>query len=320
MNKYIVCFMAFVLLASCGKKNETEEKIAETQIPKVEVKRFDQRFFEANPKDLPHLKEEFEYLFPLGDSDAVWIEKMQDPFNRKLYDEVQKKYPKSDGLEEDLEDLFRHIKYYYPDFRVPEVVTLSSDDIETKIIYTGDMLLIPLSLYLGKDNYLYEGLPQYQVQEFEAEHIMPDIAAAFTNGKIASRRDRTLLSTMIYFGKELYIKDLLVPDATDAAKMGYTKEQQAWAEANEAEIWRYFVEKNLLYDTDPKLPGRFINPAPFSKFYLELDNESPGRLGRWLGWQIVRSYMENNKNVTLQELLAMDAKTIFDNSKYKPKK
>ena len=84
-------------------------------------------------------------------------------------------------------------------------------------------------------------------------------------------------------------------------------------------MWRYFIEKKLLYDTDQKLIPRFINPAPFSKFYLEIDNESPGRVGSWIGWQIVRSFMENNE-VSLEQLLQMDAKEIFERSKYKPKK
>ena len=84
-------------------------------------------------------------------------------------------------------------------------------------------------------------------------------------------------------------------------------------------MWRYFIEKKLLYDTDQKLIPRFINPAPFSKFYLEIDNESPGRVGAWIGWQMVRSFMENNE-VSFQELLQMDAKEIFERSKYKPKK
>ena len=70
---------------------------------------------------------------------------------------------------------------------------------------------------------------------------------------------------------------------------------------------------------DPKLIPRFISPAPFSKFYLEIDNESPGRVGAWIGWQIVRSYMKNNE-VSLPQLLHTSAKEIFEKSKYKPKK
>jgi hypothetical protein len=85
-------------------------------------------------------------------------------------------------------------------------------------------------------------------------------------------------------------------------------------------MWRYFIEKELLYDNDSKLASRFINPAPFSKFYLEIDNESPGRVGTWIGWQMVRSFAENNKEVSTKQLLEMDAKELFEKSKYKPKK
>ncbi len=124
---------------------------------------------------------------------------------------------------------------------------------------------------------------------------------------------------MVYFGKELYLKDLWLPTTSDAEKIGYTEAQLEWAKANEADMWRYFVERELLYSTSAKLPIQFINPAPFSKFYLEIDNESPGMVGRYLGWQIVRSYMENN-NASLEALFTMKAEELFEKSKYKPAK
>jgi uncharacterized protein YjaZ len=128
-----------------------------------------------------------------------------------------------------------------------------------------------------------------------------------------------LLSLMIYAGKDLYLKDKLLPELTDDVKIGYTKEQITWCQENESYMWRFFIDGNLLYDSDTKLPNRFINPAPFSKFYLEIDNQSPGRVGAWIGWQIVRSYMDNNPT-SLQDMLKMDAKQLFEKSKYKPKK
>ena len=137
--------------------------------------------------------------------------------------------------------------------------------------------------------------------------------------KIPPPKDKTLLAEMIYAGKELYLKDLILPKYTDSDKIGYTPEQIKWSEENEGYMWRYFLEDQLLYSTDSKLSNRFINPAPFSKFYLEIDNESPGRVGAWIGWQIVRSYMKNNE-VSLDQLLQMDATEIFNQSKYKPKK
>ena len=320
MKKFCLLIIALTALVSCNDGDKKEEEIAAIPVDEVKIDRFDEKFFGGTPQDLPQLKDEYVYLFPPGNADSVWVNKMQDPFQKELYTEVQKKYKSLDNLEADLEGLFKHIKYYYPDFKAPGVVALVSDDIETKAIYTDNVILIPLSLYLGADNYLYEGLTQYKVKQFEQSQILPDIVNSFYTQKTMPPKDRSLLGLMVYFGKELYMQDLFLPDATDAAKIGYTQQEIDWAKINEEEMWRYFVERNLLYDTDPKLYDRFIAPAPFSKFYLELDNESPGRLGRWLGWQIVRAYMENNKDVTLQELLQTDAKTIFENSKYKPKK
>ena len=320
MKKCILILTLCVLAASCKKESEAEAKIAEIPVPEVKIERFDKEFFAAGPQGLPALKQKFPYLFPQGNEDVVWTSKMQDEFMLKLKAEVDKKYPNLNSLEENMGSFLQHVKYYYPQLPTPKVVSLVSDDTDVKAVYTPQVVLIPLSLYLGKDNYLYDGLNKYEIQQYEPSQIMPDVATSFLYGKIAPPRDRQLLSLMIFYGKELYMKDLLIPDSPENDRIGYTKEQLAWAEANETEIWRYFVDKKLLYDSDPKLPGRFINPAPFSKFYLELDNESPGRIGQWMGWQIVKAYAENNKNVPLQDLLAMDAKTIFDNSKYKPKK
>ena len=75
----------------------------------------------------------------------------------------------------------------------------------------------------------------------------------------------------------------------------------------------------MLYSDDQKLIPRFVNPAPFSKFYLEIDNESPGQVGAWVGWQMVRSFMKNN-DIPLSDMLKMNAKELFEKSKYKPKK
>ena len=124
---------------------------------------------------------------------------------------------------------------------------------------------------------------------------------------------------MIYFGKQLYLKDVLLPEYNDAEKMGYTPEEIKWCEENESYMWRYFIENEMLYSDDQKLANRFINPAPFSKFYLEIDNESPGRVGAWMGWQIVQSYIKNN-DVSLEQVLQLNAKELFEKSKYKPKK
>jgi len=131
--------------------------------------------------------------------------------------------------------------------------------------------------------------------------------------------DKTFLAHILYYGKLLYLKDVFLPKIEDFRKIGYTPEELEWAKANEDQVWRYFVERELIFDSDTDLYSRFLYPAPFSKFYLELDAESPARLGQYIGWQMIRQYMDKN-DVSVQEMLGTNAETIFNKANYKPKK
>lgn len=319
MKKFTILLFFATIFIACEKKDKVQEKIDEIPL-ELNVERFEKEFYGSKPEDLATLKQKYPGFFPRGNDDEVWISKMKDTLQLEFNSEVQKKFNDFSKQTAELEELFRHFKFYIPQIKTPKVITaLSEFDPKTKAIYTGDTLIIPLDLYLGSEHRFYVDFPKYQKSDFNESQLLPNVATALSSGLILIPTDRTLLSQMIYFGKELYLKDLLLPKLSDDVKIAYTPEQIAWCKDNEGYVWRYFVDEKLLYDSDAKLPGRFINPAPFSKFGLEIDNESPGRIGMWIGWQIVRSYMQNN-DVSLQQLLQADAKEIFDNSKYKPKK
>lgn len=320
MKKLLLLFTFTILLVSCKDKSKTEKQIEEIPVS-LKLTRFDKVFFETPVADLDKMKLAYPEFFPQGVPDSVWTNKMSNEMWQELYKEVQKKYGNFEPQKAEIESVFKHAKFYFPNTRLPEVITLISEmDYNNKVIYTGNYLLISLELYLGKDHEFYKSeFPAYIRQNFEASQIVPDVVTALSNNQIPEDPNKNLLSQMIFEGKQLYIKDLLIPDYSDADKIGYTPEQIQWCQDNESYMWRYFIDESLLYDTDTKLANRFIHRAPFSKFYLEIDNESPGRVGAWLGWQIVRAYAENNK-VDVKELLTMDATTIFNNSKYKPKK
>lgn len=307
-----------LLLVACDKKSKVEKAVEKIPVT-IKVVRFEKDFFETSPKNLPNLKAQYPFFFSQEINDSVWIEKMQNPLWKELYQEVEKKYADFAKQTNEIEALFRHVKYYFPETITPTVYTVIAEmDYNNKAIYANDKLIIALELYLGKDHKFYQ-FPEYLRQNFEERQMMPDIMTSFSLRKIPPASDKMLLSEMIYYGKQLYLKDLVLPEYTDAEIIGYTTEQITWCQENESYMWRYFIDKQLLYSSDTKLANRFINLAPFSKFYLEIDNESPGRVGTWIGWQIVRSYMQNNE-VSLQEMLKMDTKELFEKSKYKPKK
>ena len=318
MKTCVIFLVLSFFFLSCNTKNKTEK--SEEGIPvALEVVRFDKIFFETEPQDLAKVKKEFPFFFPAGNDDAVWLEKMQNPLWRELYTEVQKKFSNFDSYKTQLETTFKQIKHYFPKTKTPKVYTIISEmDYNNKVIYADSLLIISLEMYLGKEHKFYQ-FPNYIKQNFEPQQLLPDVVASFAKSQIPPSAEKSFLAAMIYSGKELYLKDVLLPDYNDADKIGYTPEQLTWCQENEGYMWRYFIEDQLLYNDDPKLIPRFISPAPFSKFYLEIDNESPGRVGAWIGWQIVRSYMKNNE-VSLPQLLHTSAKEIFEKSKYKPKK
>ena len=287
----------------------------------MKVIRFDQAFFNAKPQHLNTLKNKFPDFFDPNTPDAFWIEKNQNKDWRDLYQETQIKFADFNQNQKQIENVFKHIKYYFPTVKTPQIYTLISEmDYNYTTIYANDKLLIGLEFYLGKDHKFYQSIPAYIRQNFEERQMMPNVVQSFAEKVVSIGNNDTFIAMMVASGKQLYLKDILIPDYTDAEKIGYTDQQILWSKENEAEIWKKFIEDNLLYSTDAKLAPRFINLAPFSKFYLEIDNESPGRIGQWMGWQIVRSFMENNPEVTIQQLLKMDAKVVFEKSKYKPKK
>ena len=320
MKKLLIFTTLSFLILSCNKKSQTEKAVEEIPI-EIKVNRFDKLFFETNPEDLAQLKSQFSFLFPAETPDSIWTNKMQNPMWRELYTEVQKKYSNIGTVQTEIENLVKHIKFYYPETKTPKIITLITEmDYNAKSIYADSLVLVSLELYLGKNHKFYANeFPDYIKQNFEQNQIAPDLVESFATQKVTIPKDKTLLSQMIYAGKKLYLKDKLIPEIADEIKIGYTKEQLLFCQENEAYMWSNFIENQYLYSSDSKLPNRFVNPAPFSKFYLEIDNQTPGRVGAWLGWQIVRSYALNNET-KLQDILKLDAKELFEKSKYKPRK
>lgn len=316
---FLVLFVLF-LVFSCGKENSNEHEISKISMD-VKVERFDKLFREVNANTLPKLKQGYPLMFSEKYSDSFWLARTKDTLQLKLLDEVQSVFPDMRDQEEEISSLFQHIKFYFPEFRTPRIITTTSFvDYRNRVIVTDTIDLISLDCYLGSDHEFYQSIQKYIRDDFNKEHIVVDLASEYAKRYIFQYPNKTLLDEMVYFGKQLYFKDVMIPFKTEAERISYTSEELNWARANESSMWSYFVERELLYSTDSKLPGRFINPAPFTKFYLEeIDNESPGQLGRYIGWQIVRAYMENNE-VSLKAMLETSPEDIFNNSKFKPRK
>ena len=317
-----VLFLLFigVIVVSCKKEQKLEAEIAAID-SQVNLERFDALFSKVTPETLPNLKKAYPFMFSEKFPDSFWIAKTTDTLETQIFQEVNKTFNDFSKTSSEIASLFNHLKYYFHAFKQPRVITTTSDvDYRNKVIVTDTIALIALDNYLGSDHEFYQSIPMYIRNNMNKDQIVVDMASEYANKFIYERTQNTFLDKLIYYGKQLYFKDVIIPFKTEAERISYSQEQLDWAKANESYIWRYFVERELLYSTDSKLDGRFITPAPFSKFYLEgIDSESPGRLGPYIGWQIVKAYMEHN-TITINEMLDKSAEEIFNNSKFKPRK
>lgn len=320
MKNLLLFLLLTVIVYSCKKNNQLETDIAQINVD-VEVERFDQFFAQTNAETLPKLKKAYPFMFSKKYKDSFWLAKINDTLQQMLSSEVNKTFNNFNDTEAEIESLFNHVKYYFEAFNPPRVITTTSDvDYRNRVIVTDSIAIIALDNYLGSNHEFYTNIPKYIKSHFKKEQIVVDLATEYAKKYIHQAQNKTLLDEMIYFGKQLYFKDVIIPFKTEAQRIGYTQDELNWANTNESDIWRYFVERELLFSTDSKLPSRFINPAPFTKFYLEdIDADSPGRLGQFIGWKMVRAYMEQNK-VSLKKMLITSAEEIYNNTKYKPSK
>jgi len=325
---YWTALLLCLLIISCGRKDRWNVKLAQE---KTELKFTDiSADFFNREIPLMTLKNKYPFLFDDHTAnptpDEVWEKQRRDTLENGIYDSVKKVYAKADYKDE-LGKLFAYYKYYFPKEMTPQIYTYSSgmQSIYNPVIYgrKEGMLFIALDGFLGSKSQWYkrERVYPYMAKNMAPLHLAPAVVQAIGLEIVPfNPRQQTFIDLMVDEGKKLILADALLPSISDELKIGYTKEELEWAKANEGNVWNYFVEQNMVFDSDKSLRERFLQPAPFSKFLNEIEADSPGRIGVWTGWQICRKYLDENPEMTLEQFINQDTQAIFKGSKYKPKR
>ena len=302
---------------------------ATAQIREVRIADYGQALFALDPsrvkEGLDSLSGKF-HFFIGENADTLQVIQIRDfitdPFNRELEKKCRKVYPDLAFLEKGLTETFGNIMTVIPGFQPPEVYTYVSGLLyESPVQYLDSVLLIGMDMFLGwdSDQYRAAGIPVYMTRRAEKANIMPEcsrqIAISFLPDEI---EPASLLDYMMLYGKVLYAMDLFLPSTPDSLKTGYSKSQLEWCRDHEASVWKLFIDQELLFKKDAFINNRFIQDGPFTS---GLPEGAPAMLGRWIGWQIVRSYMKKNDGTSLSELFSIsDSQQILSESGYKPKK
>jgi gliding motility-associated lipoprotein GldB len=325
--KYLVCiFLLFVLFSSCSHDSEKDVDVSQINID-VTIERLEQELFGAKTKGevksfLDKNEQIAQYFlpFPEGTPDSVRVNKVYSLIGneglQKLYQESQQSFGKLTRMEEQLESAFKHIKYYYPEFNAPRVQTIVTG-FGRDLLVSDSLVVIGLDYFIGNKASFRPDAPDYILRTFQPEYIVPKIILLLSQqyNQINSQ-DKSLLSDMIYYGKSYEFTSYVLPGLHDSLLIEYTGEQLIQSDENRDVIWGHFVEQKLLYETSHFKKTRYVDPRPYT---AEIGSKAPGAIGRWLGWEIVRAYMREQK-ATLQQLMKTDnAQQIFVQSKYKGK-
>jgi len=327
----IACLMA---LTACQHGRTYFPKDLETQ--DVEIVRFDRALLNVNEStvglDIRVLYDEYPVFMPLWVEDILgipsWDTAILEQQLPKFLEDTLYGFKQTNALERelfaDISDIqkplnkaFTRIHWLYPEMEIPTLYLFISGFV-TPIFMEDDLIGIGADMYLGSDYEYYNRVVyEYQKQTMRKECIPVDVVSAylFRTLPYTSTKSR-LLDQMIYRGKVMYLTAQLFDDLPGYEVMGWTKDQWKWCERNEEAIWHLVMDKRDLFKTESLVLTSYLNDGPFTS---EVSQDSPGRLGIWLGWRIVESYMAHNKNVTLQELMAEpDAQKILELSFYKP--
>lgn len=242
---------------------------------------------------------------------------------KEVYYESQRQYASFAAVEKQVKQSFQFIHYYFPGYKLPTaLITFIGpfDGIASALTSSG--MAIGLQSYLGKDypayqsEYISQVYPAYKSRTFAEPFIAVNCVKNIIEDIYPDKSlGRPLIERIIEAGKRAYLLDAFMPYTADTLKNSYTKKQYEDCLNNERNIWTFFVQNNLLYETEPSQIAIYVTEGPGTP---ELSNTAPGFIGQFTGLQIVKKWMEKNKNKTLPDLLQTPAQQIFNEAKYKP--
>ena len=317
-------FFGLFILSSC---DTNQFKVNTSDIPQQEIEIHDyaRALFMLNQdslkRDLGALQKEFSLFLgdqSLKDEQVIQLNYyINDPFLMELFSAYQKAFPSMEPIEKELDVAFQHLIYYYPNIQLPEVYAYISG-VQDPVIFQENILVLGLDNYLGADCEIYNktGIPRYRINSMTPEYIVRDAMIAMGMHEIeAPAADAMLLEFMIYEAKKLYFVNSMLPEIEDQILQNYTPEQLKWFSDKESDLWKYYIENELLFKRDYESLKKFINDAPFTSVF---GNNTPPRTGIWLGYKILKGYAGNNKVSLKEVLLNTDAQEILKKSKFKP--
>ena len=322
-----------ILFGSCSHSNRFKIDTSKNRV-EVKIHRFDNDLLSLDTTNmkagLDTLYSKYHDFLPVFtanilDTAATDTAAVQNLFHQFLtnttFKSVNKKtlqtFQDVSDIEKQVSDAYTYIHFYFPDVKLPDIYFFVSG-FNRSIMMNNTFIGIGTDFYLGSNYPAYKDFTyQYMTVNMRRECLATDlVSATLFRIFVMNSSEYRLMDNMLFRGKVMYLLSVFMPNETPENIMGYTPEQWKWAKANEKQVWGYVIDQKHLFSTDVLLIRKYMNDAPFT---APISQESPGRLGTWLGWQIVQSYMNKNPKVTLEDLMKENNyQKMLEDSGYKP--
>jgi hypothetical protein len=338
--RYFLFIISILFITSC--QNEKKADIADVKIERFDLdfKAFDTLNFE---------KSEAKMIAKYGDIYKFYVEQLMGlgvmkPGDQYYYKPIMGRYlggeypammdscnkyvaKDVEKYESELTDCYGRLIYHFPKKKMSKIYSFFISPMganpQAAFSYGQDTVGFNWFNYLGRNFSLYKPLYEgynYMIEWNSPEYISRNLMLVEYNllkEKYPSEASSELIYNMIEEGKKYYYLDQVCTETKDHTKIGYTEAQHKWCVENEYEIWAYLKENKLLYTIEAMDIKRLTIEGPTTS---GMPGASPGMVGSWVGWQIVKKYMAQNSGVKLPDLLKTSPKEIFKGSEYKPKK
>ena len=343
MKKITFILLLAVSLFACKKKKGIPD-VSDIKVD-INLERFDRDFFALDSNNvlagLNQLNSKYPVLTTIFLQNILGLDSASTllgvrrfiSLSAGLYDTVNTVFRNTNDIEKDFKKGFQFVKYYFPEYKIPDIATIAgpvdamaqSETGPTPNFLAPDFLGISLQFYLGKNFSVYNDpffienvAPAYRSRRFSKEYIIADAMQLVVSDIFPDKSGgKPLIEQMVEKGKQWYLLDKFLPATSDSIKTGYTEQQINWCNENEGLIWSYIVKNEDLNSLNPAIIQTYIGEGPFTQgFSQEL---SPGNMGQWIGWQIIKKFVSKNPTLKPEEVMNTDAKKILDSAKYKPK-
>jgi hypothetical protein len=338
INGIVAAFVIYITILVTGCSNSHNTPDTSAIDIKLNVSRFERDLFGINTGDINAgvLKLQKKYgnffnlfafqIMTIGSKDTALMNEhlksfISDSNFRAIYNDVEKLFGNFSKESEALTNALKNYSYYFPGKVIPSIVTMISG-FSYPVVCDSLNLGISLDMYLGPSYKYYSTLepplPNYLRTRMHRNYLVSDAMKGWIQSDYGiDESSARMIDFMISNGRILYFLDKVLPDTEDSIKTGYTKKQLDWCNANEKSIWSFFIDNKLLFSIDPNLMNKYVNDGPTTNGFPK---DSPGNIGQFIGWRIVKSYMQVHPDLTLKQLMEeKDLVRIFNESKYKPR-